>query len=163
MMTREMQLALNRYKVSQDSPDDFKIGLKLLRAGMVAYNVLAEKELETMSKRKGKDGNPLVMDDEIEYYITKGWITDFRTEHQVKKDLETKQSEIEVITKLLNDVAPQFLHLQSPKAQHHWLRIAKEHPELEASQQIIAQETAILPLENPARGETTTTTTTELS
>jgi hypothetical protein len=156
MMTREMQLAHDRYKVKLVTPDDFKIGLLLLRTGMVAHNVLTAKDLEAMTKRNGKDGNPLVMDDEIDFYVTQGWITDFRTEHQTQQEVQAKHAEAEILTKQFNQVIPQWNLLQ-PKAQTAWLKRANENPELKASQQIIALAKSPVPLENPAREERTTT------
>ncbi|MCW4040400.1 MAG: hypothetical protein NWE83_06580 [Candidatus Bathyarchaeota archaeon] len=156
MMTREMQLAHDRYKVKLETPDDFKIGLLLLRTGMVARNVLTAKELESMMQRKSKDGTPLVMDDEIDFYVAQGWITDFRTEHQHKEALQTKQSEAEILTNMFNEVIPQW-HLLQPKAQRAWLKRANENSELEASQHIITLAKSPVPLENPAGEERTTT------
>ncbi len=136
-MTREMQLALNRYKVSVDSPDDFKIALMLLRTGMVARNVLTAKGLETMTQRKGKDGNPLVMDEEINYYVEHGWILDFRKEHRDIQQQQVKQSAKEILVKQLTDVAAQWPPI-SQKARDYWLKKANKNPTLEPSKKIIA-------------------------
>lgn len=161
-LTREMKMAFDKYKVSIGSPDDFKPGLQVFRIGLVALNILQEPGLESMSKRKGRDGNPYVMDDELDFYITRGWINDFRAEHQTQHDLKAQQEGEAVITTMLNKVAPQFIHLQ-PKAQHHWLKIAHENPTLEASQTIIALETVVQPVKYPAGEGTTTTTNNELA
>lgn len=78
---------------------------------MVACNVLTTKDLEAMTKRKGKDGNPLVMDDEIDYYVEHGWILDFRKERQDKEEKLAKQSAAEILTAQLNSVIARALGL----------------------------------------------------
>jgi hypothetical protein len=160
-LTREMQLAFDIYKVTIGTPDDFKPGLQVFRTGLVALNMLHEDGLESMTKRKGNDQNPLVMDAELDFFVARGWITDFRQEHQDRKELQRKQTGEAVITKMLNDVIPQWTLLQ-PKAQTHWLKIAQENSTLEASQKIIALATPTKPLENPA-GDRATTTNNELA
>jgi hypothetical protein len=136
MMTKEMQLAHDRYKVAVESPEDFKTGLILLRTGMVVRNVLTAKDLEAMTKRRGKDGDPLVMDEEIDYYVEHGWILDFRKEHQDEQKQQIKQSEEELLNSQLQDVAAQWPPIKE-KTRDYWMKVAKEHPELEASQKII--------------------------
>jgi hypothetical protein len=131
MMTREMQLAFDTYKVQQQTSDAFPIGLQLMRLALVTVGTLTKEGLASMLKRG------LITDDEIDIYVAKHLIDDFRLERAYQKHQQQHLEEREVLRKRLHDVLQEY-HIISSRGRMQWYKIAKEHPELEEAKQIIA-------------------------
>lgn len=74
LMEQDHMKAFDRLKVQMDSADDFPVGLKIFRAGLIAYGVLDGDALQSMYRRKK------VTDDEVMFLLEEGFVKDdFRT------------------------------------------------------------------------------------
>ena len=127
VLTREMQMGLDKHKVQDETPNDFPIGLKEMRAGQILYGVLDEDALREMYLRG------LIEDDEVLFLMEKCLCKDFRP---VKVEALRDAEELNRLNRFFGQVADQWDGLTESSKMGH-LERAKKYPMLPNAERLV--------------------------
>lgn len=127
-LTKEMKMALDKLVVKFETPDDFPVALRVVRAGLLLYGCLDVEGLSSMYQRRKID------DDEVQFLLGKGLVdNDFRP---LKKEVRSKIKDDEALNKHFAGVLESWSGLkESVKITH--LELAKKHSHLSTAKKLL--------------------------
>jgi len=127
-LTKEMKMALDKLVVKFETPDDFPVALRVLRAGLLLYGGLDVEGLASMYHRRKID------DDEVQFILEKGLVdNDFRP---LKKEVKIKMKDDKALNKHFAGVLESWSGLKDSVKNVH-LELAKKHSHLSTAKKLL--------------------------